>query len=183
MMALTKSADAFRTISEAAAELDVPQHVLRHWEEVFGQIRPMRRAGGRRYYRPADIDVLRGVRVLLYDERYTTKGVQKIFKDNGVRYIAELGRLAAAGQNVPLRASLIDEDENEVAVIAPAMQEGAAAELADRPNAEAAVESRAALRARLGALLARLEKVQDALDEALLAIEAIDTEASRDSGG
>ncbi|HPE31264.1 MAG TPA: MerR family transcriptional regulator, partial [Parvularculaceae bacterium] len=91
-MAVAKSADAFRTISEAAEELDVPQHVLRHWEEVFGQIRPMRRAGGRRYYRPADIDVLRGVRVLLYDERYTTKGVQKIFKENGVKYIAELGR-------------------------------------------------------------------------------------------
>ncbi|NJO35717.1 MAG: MerR family transcriptional regulator, partial [Rhodospirillales bacterium] len=74
---MAKSAEAFRTISEAAAELDVPQHVLRHWEDVFGQIRPMRRAGGRRYYRPVDIDILRGVRVLLYDERYTTKGVQK----------------------------------------------------------------------------------------------------------
>lgn len=113
-MAVAKSADAFRTISEAAEELDVPQHVLRHWEEVFGQIRPMRRAGGRRYYRPADIDVLRGVRVLLYDERYTTKGVQKIFKENGVKYIAELGRLAAAGQSVALRAPLIDEDAGTV---------------------------------------------------------------------
>ena len=102
-MAVTKSAEAFRTISEAANELDVPQHVLRHWEEVFGQIRPMRRAGGRRYYRPIDIDVLRGVRVLLYDERYTTKGVQKIFKEHGVKYIAELGRLAAAGQAIELR--------------------------------------------------------------------------------
>ncbi|MFN0025082.1 MAG: MerR family transcriptional regulator [Parvularculaceae bacterium] len=70
IMALAKSAEAFRTISEASGELDVPQHVLRHWEDVFGQIRPMRRAGGRRYYRPVDIDVLRGVRALLYDARY-----------------------------------------------------------------------------------------------------------------
>lgn len=182
-MALAKSAEAFRTISEAAAELDVPQHVLRHWEEVFGQIRPMRRAGGRRYYRPADIDVLRGVRALLYDERYTTKGVQKIFKDNGVKYIAELGRLAAAGQNIPLRASLADDGENEFAAAAPGMQESVVAEVGDGPRAAPPSESRAALRARLGALLARLEKVQDALDEALLAIEAIDTEASRESGG
>ena len=113
-MAVAKSAEAFRTISEAAKELDVPQHVLRHWEEVFGQIRPMRRAGGRRYYRPIDIDILRGVRVLLHDERYTTKGVQKIFKEQGVKYIAELGRLAAAGQSLDLRP-IIDDDEADKA--------------------------------------------------------------------
>lgn len=170
-MALAKSADAFRTISEAASELDVPQHVLRHWEDVFGQIRPMRRAGGRRYYRPADIDVLRGVRVLLYDERYTTRGVQKIFKENGVKYIAELGRLAAAGQSVPLRALLNDEDAVEIAP-APATDSPTARN--DGVDAPAPHE----LRARLAALLARLEKVQDGLDEALIAIEAIDAEAS-----
>lgn len=163
-MSLTKSADAFRTISEAAVELDVPQHVLRHWEEVFGQIRPMRRAGGRRYYRPADIDVLRGVRVLLYDERYTTKGVQKIFKENGVKYIAELGRLAAAGEALPLRAPLADDEAAEQPAAAP---EGAG----DRQ------ELSPELRQQLTALLSRLEKVQDALDEALLAIEAIDAES------
>jgi DNA-binding transcriptional MerR regulator len=72
----------------------------------------MRRAGGRRYYRPVDLDVLRGVRALLYDERYTTKGVQKIFKENGVKYIAELGRLAAAGQALELRP-LLDEDSDD----------------------------------------------------------------------
>ncbi len=83
-MALAKSQDDFRTISEASLELDVPQHVLRHWEDVFGQIRPMRRAGGRRYYRPVDLDVLRGVRALLSDARYSTRGVQKIFRDHGV---------------------------------------------------------------------------------------------------
>jgi len=174
-MALAKSADAFRTISEAASELDVPQHVLRHWEEVFGQIRPMRRAGGRRYYRPADIDVLRGVRVLLYDERYTTRGVQKIFKENGVKYIAELGRLAAAGQSVPLRALLNDEGAVEIAQTSGA----GPAPKAGPPIAHGGVDAPApnALRARLAALLARLEKVQDGLDEALIAIEAIDAES------
>lgn len=178
-MAVAKSADAFRTISEAAEELDVPQHVLRHWEEVFGQIRPMRRAGGRRYYRPADIDVLRGVRVLLYDERYTTKGVQKIFKENGVKYIAELGRLAAAGQSVALRAPLIDEDAGDRL---PADTEAAAP--ADTPpktvNTSGEARLSPALRERLSSLLSRLEKAQDTLDEALLAIEAIEAEATED---
>ncbi len=103
---MAKSAEAFRTISEASKEVGVPQHVLRHWEDVFGNIRPMRRAGGRRYYRPLDIDLLRGVRVLLYDERYTTKGVQKIFKENGATYIAELGRRVHAGDDVDLRRNL-----------------------------------------------------------------------------
>lgn len=165
-MGLAKSADAFRTISEAASELDVPQHVLRHWEEVFGQIRPMRRAGGRRYYRPVDLDILRGVRVLLYDERYTTKGVQKIFKENGIKYIAELGRLAAAGQTVELRP-LLDEDAGDRAP----EPEAKPVETAMRPDD--AIPP--ALRERLTALLARLEKVQDALDEATLALEAIDS--------
>ncbi|MBI3708872.1 MAG: MerR family transcriptional regulator, partial [Proteobacteria bacterium] len=72
-----KSADAFRTISEVADDLDVPQHVLRFWETRFSQIRPLKRAGGRRYYRPEDVDLLRRIRVLLYQHGYTIKGVQK----------------------------------------------------------------------------------------------------------
>ena len=154
----------------------MPQHVLRHWEEVFGQIRPMRRAGGRRYYRPADIDVLRGVRVLLYDERYTTKGVQKIFKENGVKYIAELGRLAAAGQSVALRAPLIDEDAEDRL---PAETEVSAPADAPSQSSDSGGETHLspALRERLSSLLSRLEKAQDTLDEALLAIEAIEAEA------
>jgi len=164
-MPVAKSADAFRTISEAAAELDVPQHVLRHWEEVFGQIRPMRRAGGRRYYRPVDIDILRGVRVLLYDERYTTKGVQKIFKENGVKYIAELGRLAAAGQSIELRPLLDEDAEDRVASSDPAPANASEAGEHALPPA---------LRARLTALEKKLEKAQIALDDATLAIEAID---------
>ncbi|MEM9494625.1 MAG: MerR family transcriptional regulator [Pseudomonadota bacterium] len=106
---MAKSPEAFRTISEAAEELGVPQHVLRHWEEVFGQVRPMRRAGGRRYYRPLDIDLLRGVRVLLYDQRYTTKGVQKIFKENGVKYVSEIGRRTAAGETVDMRPTIPED--------------------------------------------------------------------------
>ncbi len=98
-----KSPEAFRTISEVAAELDVPQHVLRFWETKFNQIKPLKRGGGRRYYRPEDIDLLRGIRTLLYHDGYTIKGVQKVFRENGVRYVAETGRaeleaeLAAAG--------------------------------------------------------------------------------------
>lgn len=87
-----KSAEAFRTISEVADGLDVPQHVLRFWEGRFSQIRPVKRAGGRRYYRPEDVDLLRGIRALLYDDGLTIKGVQKVLRDQGVRYVADIGR-------------------------------------------------------------------------------------------
>ena len=87
-----KSPDAFRTISEAAEELDVPQHVLRFWETRFSQIKPMKRAGGRRYYRPVDIELLKGIRSLLYKEGYTIRGVQKILKEDGASYVASVGR-------------------------------------------------------------------------------------------
>lgn len=80
-----KSKEAFRTISEAANELDVPQHVLRFWETKFSQIRPMKRAGNRRYYRPEDVELLRVVRHHLYDDGYTIKGVQKLLKEQGVK--------------------------------------------------------------------------------------------------
>ena len=87
-----KSPDAFRTISEAAQELEVPQHVLRFWETRFSQIKPMKRAGGRRFYRPADVELLKGVRSLLYKEGYTIRGVQNILKEEGVAYVAGVGR-------------------------------------------------------------------------------------------
>src|ERR1700739_4235727 len=76
-----KSAQASRAISEVAAELDVPQHVLRFWESKFSQVRPLKRGGGRRYYRPEDIDLLRRIRSLLYEGRYTTKAVQRLLKE------------------------------------------------------------------------------------------------------
>jgi DNA-binding transcriptional MerR regulator len=80
---MDKSADAFRTISEVAGELDLPQHVLRFWETRFPQIKPLKRAGGRRYYRPRDIEVLRAIKHLLYGQGYTIKGVQRVLKEQG----------------------------------------------------------------------------------------------------
>src|SRR5580704_17054454 len=82
---MDKSPDAFRTISEAADDLDLPQHVLRFWETRFPQIKPLKRGGGRRYYRPDDVELLRAIKQLLYGEGYTIKGVQKLFKEQGAR--------------------------------------------------------------------------------------------------
>src|SRR5437016_8147074 len=87
-----KSPEAFRTISEVAEMLDVPQHVLRFWESRFAQVKPIKRAGGRRYYRPEDVDLLRGIRALLYSDGFTIRGVQKILRDRGLRHVAQLGR-------------------------------------------------------------------------------------------
>jgi DNA-binding transcriptional MerR regulator len=87
---LEKSPDAFRTISEVAADLDIPQHVLRFWETRFAQIKPMKRSGGRRYYRPDDVDLLRGIRRLLYGEGYTIRGVQRILKEHGIASVQRL---------------------------------------------------------------------------------------------
>ena len=86
-----KSADAFRTISEVAEELDLPQHVLRFWETRFPQIRPMKRGGGRRYYRPDDVELLKGIRYLLYVRGFTIRGVQRILKESGPRAVMAIG--------------------------------------------------------------------------------------------
>lgn len=100
---MQKSADAFRTISEVAEELDVPQHVLRFWESKFVQIKPLKRAGGRRYYRPDDVALLRGIRTLLYSDGYTIKGVQKVLKERGARHIsAGSAPVAAAVEKPPV---------------------------------------------------------------------------------
>jgi DNA-binding transcriptional MerR regulator len=90
-----KAPDAFRTISEVAEDLDLPQHVLRFWETRFGQIKPMKRGGGRRYYRPEDVDLLRGIRHLLYGEGYTIRGVQRILKDEGIKFVQSVWRAGA----------------------------------------------------------------------------------------
>lgn len=92
MSKVTKEPTAFRTISEASDELGVAQHVLRHWEDVFSPVRPMRRAGGRRLYRVQDIELLKGIKKLLHDEGYTTKGVQKILKSDGADHVSAIGR-------------------------------------------------------------------------------------------
>ena len=95
---MAKSPEAFRTISEASDEIGVPQHVLRFWETKFSFIRPMKRAGGRRFYRPQDISVLRGVRTLLHDEGYTIKGVQKLHKDQGTKRLLAAGNGSTPGK-------------------------------------------------------------------------------------
>ena len=105
---MSKSPDAFRTISEVADDLDLPQHVLRFWESRFNQIKPMKRCGGRRYYRPEDVDLLRGIKSLLYDEGYTIRGVQRLLKEQGNKLAIDFGKgevpqagLAALTPNEP----------------------------------------------------------------------------------
>jgi len=101
-----KSAAAFRTISEVATELDVPSHVLRFWETKFTQVRPLKRGGGRRYYRPEDVDLLRRIRELLYREGYTIKGVQKLLREGGLRPApARRATAAEPGSDAPVAAA------------------------------------------------------------------------------
>ncbi|MCB2131386.1 MAG: MerR family transcriptional regulator, partial [Rhodobacteraceae bacterium] len=93
---MAKSAEAFRTISEVAEILDTPAHVLRFWESQFAQIKPMKRAGSRRYYRPQDVALIAGIRKLLHDDGLTIRGVQKILREQGVRHVASLVEPGAA---------------------------------------------------------------------------------------
>jgi DNA-binding transcriptional MerR regulator len=111
-----KSPDAFRTISEVAQELDVPQHVLRFWESRFREIRPMKRGGGRRYYRPDDVDLLRGIRHLLYGEGYTIRGVQRLLREQGLRFVQNVWQPGAPqpGHRPPEDASDEVADADEV---------------------------------------------------------------------
>jgi len=120
---LDKSPDAFRTISEVADDLDLPQHVLRFWETRFPQIKPMKRGGGRRYYRPDDVDLLKGIRHLLYDHGYTIKGVQKLLKTNGNRFVSAIASgdmatmeaiMAASGEKDTPEPRVTSSEEDEV---------------------------------------------------------------------
>lgn len=108
---MQKGPDAFRTISEAADELGVPQHVLRFWETKFSFISPMKRAGGRRFYRPHDLTVLAGVRDLLHKEGFTIKGVQKLYRDQGAKRL-----IAGADGSVPELVSEVAPEAAPVAV-------------------------------------------------------------------
>ncbi len=103
---MDKAPEAFRTISEVADELEVPKHVLRFWEAKFAQLKPMKRGGGRRYYRPEDVALLRGIRFLLYNDGYTIRGVQKILREHGPRFVMDSRRMA-------------EEDEQEGAMSQP----------------------------------------------------------------
>jgi len=138
---MDKSADAFRTISEAAEELDVPQHVLRFWETRFSQIRPMKRGGGRRYYRPEDMDLLRAIRSLLYGEGYTIRGVQRLLKERGVRAVMALpgsGGPAALTTEQPASpdASEGEADLHEAADVFSHMSEALRAALGEIEEAQ-----------------------------------------------
>lgn len=111
---MNKAPDAFRTISEVADELDLPQHVLRFWESRFPHIKPMKRGGGRRYYRPDDVDLLRGIRHLLYGDGYTIRGVQRILREQGVRAVQLVGQGHAVALPGPS-----SEDEGDGPDLAP----------------------------------------------------------------
>ena len=150
MRGMTKSENAFRTISEVSKELDVPAHVLRFWETKFPQIKPMKRGGGRRYYRPEDIALLRGVRDMLHIDGYSIKGVQKALKDHGVKVVAE------RADGVPVDPILGREevalgDRPVIATSIPEPVDGAVPKLtaADRKALRAALSALESLREKL----------------------------------
>jgi DNA-binding transcriptional MerR regulator len=116
-----KAPEAFRTISEVAGELDVPQHVLRFWESRFREIKPMKRGGGRRYYRPDDVTLLRGIRHLLYGEGYTIRGVQRILREQGAKFVQTVWQ---PGAPQPSQRPHDDGDVVEEGEAAPREQAG-----------------------------------------------------------
>lgn len=101
---MSKSRDAFRTISEVSDALDTPAHVLRFWESKFAQVKPVKRAGGRRYYRPGDLDLLAGIKKLLHDDGMTIKGAQKLLREQGVKHVSSLGSATLAA-TTPTKAA------------------------------------------------------------------------------
>lgn len=173
---MEKAPDAFRTISEVADELDVPQHVLRFWETRFAQIKPMKRGGGRRYYRPDDVDLLRGIRHLLYGQGYTIRGVQRLLKDKGVKYVQVVwsSETPAPPQDDMADEHDHDEDVAGAELVAEAEDETSIAP-DDLPDASPEVSTGAgvaegltqAQRDRLAAALQDLEEGRRALEAAL----------------
>jgi DNA-binding transcriptional MerR regulator len=161
---LEKSSNAFRTISEVAAELDVPKHVLRFWEGKFPQLRPMKRGGGRRYYRPEDVELLRGIRWLLYSDGYTIKGVQRILRDNGVKYVKHCWRGDTA--EAPAEAEPSFEIPNLAAEAASAAHR--TSRVAERPAAQSSRVKAAAVPAKTKAPEPSLSGEQRTLLQSLL---------------
>ncbi len=165
--ASAKSPEAFRTISEVAAELNVPQHVLRFWESRFSQVKPVKRGGGRRYYRPEDVDLLRGIRALLYSDGVTIKGVQKLMREQGARYVAEIGRgqatLIGGGPRESTLIESSDEPRHARAALAALREAHAGLAGEDAPVDEA-------VRVRLELLLAELLQVKGRLRAARQAV-------------
>ena len=108
---MSKSRDAFRTISEVSELLDTPAHVLRFWESKFAQVKPVKRAGGRRYYRPADVDLLAGIKQLLHDDGMTIKGAQKMLREQGIKKISALGAAGLLAEEN--KSAAVDETSND----------------------------------------------------------------------
>lgn len=112
---MAKSSEAFRTISEVAEDLNVPKHVLRFWEIKFPQIRPMKRGGGRRYYRPDDVELLRGIQVLLHSEGFTIRGVQKILREQGMDQVKASGQTGTLVADLPASAPAAAQKKKQAA--------------------------------------------------------------------
>ena len=150
-----KSPEAFRTISEVAEDLDLPQHVLRFWETRFTQIRPLKRGGGRRLYRPDHVALLRGIKALLYGDGMTIKGVQKVLREQGVKAVIARGNAEAAG--TPLMPVLPEDTPARLASIKARLGAAQPAGAAEAPSGEPAERIRASIE-RLESVLARLER-------------------------
>src|SRR3954451_6642505 len=162
--AMDKSPDAFRTISEVAEDLDLPQHVLRFWETRFPQIKPLKRGGGRRYYRPDDVDLLRGIRQLLYGQGYTIKGVQRILKQDGIRFVQSVGRgERAAAPPPPGSAADDDAHPEEAADAADGTWERDCA--SDGPRGPAISPAPSAPAPDAGLSARQLDRLRNALDD------------------
>ena len=151
-MVSDKSPDAYRTISEAADEADLPAHVLRFWETKFSQLRPVKRAGGRRFYRPQDVSLLKGLKHLLYEEGLTIKGAQKYLKDNSVAAVVSIGE---GEQNADVAADAVSQVKAEDMPV-----------LTSQHSAERAPGSDVSRRV-LQATLDKLELVKARLDRAI----------------
>ncbi|MEM1346034.1 MAG: MerR family transcriptional regulator [Pseudomonadota bacterium] len=155
-----KSRQAFRTISEVSAELNLPQHVLRFWESRFSQVRPMKRGGGRRLYRPDHIALLRGIRALLYDDGLSIKAVQQYFRDHGIKTVVARGARDAATHE---RAA--HEVAGDIHARLAALAERLSARAGPLP-APAPAPSPDAASARLAGSIQRLERVLAKLENA-----------------
>lgn len=134
MVMVKKSAEAFRTISEVSEILDIPAHVLRFWESRFTQIKPTKRGGGRRYYRPNDISLLRGIRDLLYSSGLTIKGVQKILREQGAKHVVALGHAGPVAENAPAKEETSPSVVPEQVVSEPAQKAKPGLRLVAKPD-------------------------------------------------